>query len=85
MIWWIVAALVVLGVVLLVLAVLPVLRRLAGLKRAMMKIRQRAVDAQALEAAADSLQTRLAEVSTHAEAVAHRAAEIRESAPRRGR
>lgn len=85
MIWWIVAALVVLGVVLLVLAVLPVLRRLAGLKRAMMKIRQRAVDAQALEAAADALQTRLAEVSTHAEAVAHRAAEIRDPASRRER
>ncbi|HEY2670067.1 MAG TPA: hypothetical protein VGJ07_06785 [Rugosimonospora sp.] len=83
MIWWIVAALVVLGVVLLVLAVLPVLRRLAGLKRAMMKIRQRAVDAQALEAAAGALQARLAEVSTHAEAVAHRAAEIRDQPSRR--
>ncbi|GIH13946.1 hypothetical protein Raf01_21180 [Rugosimonospora africana] len=81
MVWWVVAALVALGVVLLVLVVLPVLRRLAGLRRAMVKVRQRAVDAQKLRGATDALQARLVEVSARAEATRQRAAAIGGSAP----
>jgi biopolymer transport protein ExbB/TolQ len=84
-IWWIVLGLVLLGVVLLILVVLPVLRRLARLDRAMMKTRQRAVDAQALQPALDALQSRLAEVSAHAEAVARRAPGAGSSEPGQAR
>jgi hypothetical protein len=85
MIWWVVAALVALGVVLLVLVVLPVLRRLPELRRAMVKIRQRAADVQELRRVADALQAELTQVSTHVEATRQRVAGIGASVPQQRR
>ncbi len=85
MIWWVVAALVALGVVLLVLVVLPVLRRLPELRRAVVKIRQRAVDAQELRRVADALQAELTQVGTRVEAARQRAAGIGASVPEQRR
>jgi type VI protein secretion system component VasK len=69
MIWWIVAGALVLGLGLLVLLVLPVLRRLAGLRRAMARAQQRAAQAQGLQDSVEQLQERLAEVAVRAAAV----------------
>jgi hypothetical protein len=68
MIWWIVAGGFVFGLVLLVLAVLPVLRRLSGLKRAVLRAQQRAAQAQRLQASVEQLQQRVAEVAARAAA-----------------
>jgi hypothetical protein len=85
MIWWVVAALVALGVVLLVLVVLPVTRRLPELRRAMVKIRQRAVDAEEFRRVADALQAELTQVSARVEATRQRAAGIGASVPEQRR
>jgi hypothetical protein len=69
-IWWGVAAVVGLGLVLLVLVGLAVLQRLAGLRRAMGRAQQRAAQAQGLRGAVEELQERLAEVAERAAAVA---------------
>jgi hypothetical protein len=68
MIWWISLGGVGLGLVLLVLVVLPVLRRLAGLRRAMVRAQQRAAQVQGLQASVEALQERLAEVAERAAA-----------------
>jgi outer membrane murein-binding lipoprotein Lpp len=68
MIWWISLGGVGLGLVLLVLVVLPVLRRLAGLRRAMIRAEQRAAQVQGLQASVEALQERLAEVAERAAA-----------------
>jgi biopolymer transport protein ExbB/TolQ len=80
-IWWIVLGLVVVGLVLLVAVVLSVLRRLSGLDRALAASRRRAADAEALRPALDALQTKLSEVSAHAEAVSAQVARIGGSEP----
>ena len=63
MTWWILLGGFVLGLVLLVLAGLPVLGRLAGLRRAMVQVRRRAVQMQGLQASLAALQERLAETA----------------------
>ena len=69
MIWWTVAGVFVFGLVLLLLAVLPVLRRLTGLQRAMARAQQRAAQAQRLQASVEQLQERVAEVAVRAAAL----------------
>jgi len=69
MIWWIVAGVLVFGLVCLVLSVLPVLRRLAGLRRAMRRAQQRTAQAQRLQASVEQLQERVAEIAVRAAAV----------------
>jgi heme exporter protein D len=83
MIWWIAVGIVVLSLVLLVLVVLSVLRRLPGLRRALVRSRARAADAQALQATVAGLEQRLSEVGGRAESAARRAFEIKNSGIRR--
>jgi hypothetical protein len=61
--WWISLGAVGFGLVLLLLAVLPVLRRLAGLRRATARARRRAAELQGLQASVEALQERLVEVA----------------------
>jgi hypothetical protein len=63
MMWWIALGAVGFGLVLLVLAALPVLRRLGGLRRAMARAQRRAVELQGTRASVEALQERLAEVA----------------------
>jgi hypothetical protein len=63
MIWWISLGAVGFGLVLLVLVVLPVLRRLPGLRRATRRAQRRAAELQGLQASVEALQERLVEVA----------------------
>jgi hypothetical protein len=63
MIWWTSLGAVGFGLVLLVLVVLPVLRRLPGLRRATVRARRRAAELQGLQASVEALQERLVEVA----------------------
>jgi|GEM_PF-5822338 len=63
MIWWIALGAVGFGLVLLVLVALPVLRRLAGLRRAMARAQRRTVELQGMRASVEALQEHLAEVA----------------------
>jgi hypothetical protein len=63
MIWWIALGAVGFGLVLLVLVAMPVLRRLAGLRRAMARAQRRTVELQGMRASVEALQEHLAEVA----------------------
>jgi hypothetical protein len=63
MTWWILLGGAVLGLVLLVLAGLSVLGRLAGLRRAMVRAQRRAAQLQGLQASLAALQERLAQTA----------------------
>ena len=63
MIWWIALGAVGFGLVLLVLVALPLLRRLAGLRRAMARAQRRTVELQGMRASVEALQEHLAEVA----------------------
>lgn len=63
MMWWIALGAVGFGLVLLVLVALPVLRRLAGLRRAMARAQRRTVELQGMRASVEALQEHLAEVA----------------------
>jgi heme exporter protein D len=77
MIWWIALAIAGFGLVLLVLVMLPVLRRLAILRRAAERAQRGAADTQQLQASVEALQGRLAELSGHLETVADQLANNR--------
>ena len=66
MVWLILGGGFLLGLLILALAVRPVLARLPKLARALRAAEQRAADAQRLQAAAEALQARLAELEGQA-------------------
>jgi hypothetical protein len=85
MTWWIALGAVGFGLVLLVLAVLSVLRRLAGLGRATRRVRWRAAQLQELQSSADALRERLAEVAARTGEMTFRNDRARATAARRQR
>ncbi|MGY0232887.1 hypothetical protein [Longispora urticae] len=70
MVWWILGAGFVVGVVLLVLACLPLVRRLRPLRLAAARLEARQGDALALQAKIEQLQSTVEAVSAKAEAAA---------------
>jgi len=64
-IWWILLGGFVLGVIVLVLAALPLVGRLSTLRRALRRLQLRAEEAQALQVNAEELQQRLEALETH--------------------
>jgi membrane protein implicated in regulation of membrane protease activity len=69
MIWWLALGLVLLGLVILVLAVLPVLRRLAALERAMRRAQSRQAEVAVVQQAMAEVQQRVAVLGERALAV----------------
>jgi hypothetical protein len=76
-IWWVVGAIGLLGLVLLGLAARTVLLRLPALRRAMARLEQRAAQAQALQASVEALQERMVGLQEQAETVRTGVATIR--------
>jgi hypothetical protein len=74
---WIVIAVVVVGVIVLVAAVVPVLGRLSGLRRAVAKAQRRQADAMKLRAAADGLERSLVALQERALETQRRVAVIK--------
>jgi polyphosphate kinase 2 (PPK2 family) len=74
---WILIAAGVLGLVLLIAVTVPVLSRLSGLRRAVVKLQRRQQEAQALQAGAETLQTTLAGLQQRAETMQERLAIVK--------
>jgi len=68
-IWWVVGAIVLCGLVLLGLAARTVLLRMPELKRAMSRLERRAEQAQALQSSVEALQERMMGLQQQAETV----------------
>jgi TolA-binding protein len=90
---WIVIAAVVLGLIILVAVALPVVGRLSGLRRAMVRLQRRQEEATKLQAGAQTLEQTLLGLQQRAEAMRDRIALIkaghgdgegRHAVPRRG-
>jgi hypothetical protein len=80
--WWIVAGVVVLGVLLLAAVVAAVLGRLRPLERAVRRLMLRAEQAQGLQAKIETVQARSLELQARVEEATARADLLRHPAPR---
>ena len=84
MVVWIVVGVVVASLVFLVLASLPVVRRLSALQRAMRRLQERATQAQGLQAGGEDLQRRAETLQAAATLAQERIAGIQARLPGRG-
>ena len=78
MIWWILLAGLIFGLLVLGLAVWPLLRRLPALRRALKRLSDRASEAQQLQSSASALEERVTALAEGAAQAQHRIAASRQ-------